>query len=92
MMKPEAGMKKMKAFKHYTPSKIAEPYKVVSTFIDQQEKLLTLLKQARQADLTIRVPISIAQYIRLKLGDVFQFVIEHDERHIVQAKRNLSMK
>ncbi len=89
IMKPGAGMKKMKAFKNHTPSKIEEPYKVVSEFIDQQERILKLLKQARKTDLTTRVPISIAAFIKLKLGDVFQFVIEHNERHMLQAERNL---
>ena len=35
------------------------------------------------------VPISIATFIRLRLGDVFAFLIAHDERHMQQALRNL---
>jgi uncharacterized damage-inducible protein DinB len=90
LMKPGDGMKKMKAFKNHTPATITEPYQIVSSFIEQQEQLLTLLKRARLANLTnTKVPISIAHLVKLRLGDVFQFYIEHVDRHMLQAKRNL---
>jgi len=90
LMKPGAKMNKMKAFKSHTPPIITEPYKVVALFIEQQERLINLLKAAQASDLTnTKVPISISPFIRLRLGDVFQFVIEHNERHLVQARNNL---
>jgi hypothetical protein len=62
----------------------------VSEFLDQQEKLLQYLKQARNYNINkIKIPISIAKFIKLNLGDVFQFIVAHDERHIQQANRNL---
>ena len=90
MMLP-ANTKKYKAFKDHIPSVTLDAHAVLAEFIEQQETLLHYLKQARNADLDkIRIPISIAQWIRLKLGDVFQFIIAHDERHILQAKRGLA--
>ena len=63
---------------------------VVAEFIQQQEKLLVFLKASANTDLNkVRIPISILQWLKLKLGDVFQFMIAHDERHLQQAKRNL---
>jgi hypothetical protein len=45
---------------------------------------------AKRANLnTIKIPISIVPFIKLKLGDTFQFIITHNERHIEQAKRNI---
>jgi hypothetical protein len=87
-MDPTAG-KKMKALKGHMPAVQLDAYAVVAEFIQQQEKLLVYLRQARKADLDIRIPITITKLIRLKLGDVFQFLIMHDERHIQQANRNL---
>ena len=91
IMRPGTKMKKYKAFKNHIPPVELEAYQVVAAFIHQQEQLLLYLKQARHTDLNrIRIPISIMRWIKLKLGDVFQFVIAHDERHLQQAKRSLS--
>jgi uncharacterized damage-inducible protein DinB len=90
LMDPETGKKKQKAFKDYIPPTNLDAHAVVAEFIQQQETLLTYLKQARNADLnTIKIPVSILKWLKLRLGDVFQFLIAHNERHMVQAKRNL---
>ncbi|MBT1708871.1 DinB family protein [Fulvivirgaceae bacterium PWU5] len=90
MMQPETGKWKIKAMKAYAPPPNLDAHAIVAEFIHQQETLLALLSRARRADLTAtRVPISIATFIRLRLGDVFAFLIAHDERHIQQALRNL---
>ena len=90
MMDPRTGTKKIKAFKEYKPAPDLDAHAVVSEFISQQETLLQLLRASRSSDLEkIRIPISIAKFIRLKLGDVFQFIIAHNERHVRQAMRNL---
>lgn len=91
MMEPSKGTKKVKAFKAYIPPVQLDAHATVAAFIAQQETLLSYLKQARNVDLNaVKIPVSIAKWIRLKLGDVFQFVIAHNERHIVQAKRNVA--
>ena len=91
MMKTEANghpKKKMKAFKKYSHLNDEEGYKIISTFIDQQEKMLLLLEAAKEVNLeTTKVAISIAPFIRLKLGDVFMFIAVHNDRHLKQAER-----
>lgn len=89
MMDPKSSKRKYKAFKSHIPSPDLEPFKVIAEFILQQEELLTYLRSAEQKDLNVRIPISITRFIRLKMGDVFQFLIAHNERHLKQAKRNL---
>lgn len=82
---------KMKAPGDHTPKTIPESHLVISEFIDQQEKLLQLLTKARRADLNKRsVGISIAPFIKLKLGDVFMFLIAHLVRHTQQAELALA--
>lgn len=90
LIEPRENMRKLKAAKKHTPPINLNPYVVVAEFIEQQEELLKLLKQSVRVDMnTIRIPISITKWIKLKLGDIFQFLIAHNQRHIMQAKRNL---
>lgn len=90
MMDPSKNVKKYKAARLHVPAPVLDAQIVVATFIHQQEVLLRYLKLAAAVDLNaIRIPISITKLISLRLGDVFQFVITHNERHILQAGRNL---
>jgi len=91
MMEPETGKKKYKAFKGHIPAARLDAYATIAKFIQQQEELLSYVKQAKAVNLNeVRIPISITRLIRLKLGDVFQFIVAHDERHLQQAFRHLS--
>jgi len=88
MLPKESKAKKMSAPKAHQPVADLDADKVVSEFIDQQERLLVLLEKARKINLEkARVPISIARFIKLKLGDVFMFLIAHNYRHVLQAER-----
>lgn len=87
MMDPNTGKKKIKTFKEYIPVSQLDAHSVVAEFIHQQETILKYLDQAKVADLNRRIPISLTKLIRLKLGDVLQFVIAHNARHLEQAKR-----
>lgn len=90
LMEPSTSMKKMKAFKNHIPKKELNPHAVIATFISQSELFLSLLKHAQDKDINaIKIPISLTPLIRMKLGDVFQFILAHNDRHIAQAQRNL---
>lgn len=87
LMKPESNIK-MKATGANQPDHNLDAHAVVAEFIAHQEHLLHILKRANQYSLAkIRVPISISKIVRLPLGDVFQFLTAHEERHILQAMR-----
>ncbi len=91
MMDPHTGKRKITTFKEYSPSPKLDAYVVVAEFIHQQESLLDFLRAAQSRDLSrIKIAISISRWIKLKLGDTFKFLIAHNERHIQQAKRNLT--
>lgn len=90
MMDPVTGKKKHKAFKNHIPIQNLDAYAVIAEFIQQQETLLRYLKQAQSADLNkIKIPISLTRWVKLSLGDTFHFLIAHNERHVVQAKKLL---
>ena len=89
-MNPETGKKKYKAFKTYIPETHLDAKTTVAEFINQQERMLQILQMARTKDIQqIKIPISIAKFLKLNLGDALQFLIVHNERHIQQANRNL---
>ncbi len=58
----------------------------IEAFEKDQLYLLNILTNAEEVNLRkVKVPISISQIIRLRLGDALQFVIYHNERHLQQA-------
>ena len=79
---------RMKAPLNAVPSAQPDARAMVAEFIDQQEMLLKLLGAAASVNLDdVRIPISIAPWIRLKLGDTFLFLTAHIQRHMTQAER-----
>lgn len=90
VLDPDTGQKPIKAFKEYKPQADLDAHLVIAEFITHLEILLTLLRSARHHDLNkIKIPISIARWLKTRLGDTFRFLIAHNERHLRQAQRNL---
>jgi hypothetical protein len=82
---------KMKAAKAYSFSNSLNVETVLNEFNSQQDQLIRLLDMAQHVDLNaIRLPITISKVIRLKLGDVFRFLIAHEQRHLIQARNTLN--
>lgn len=91
MLLPRERLNKMKTFKVMNPNGSALSRKVIDKFIRQQQQLLELLDKARGVDLNkTKTSISIAKWIKLKLGDTFRVVIYHNQRHIRQAEKIVS--
>ncbi len=64
---------------------------VLTRFSEYLKRLLFLLQESRNVDLDkTRTKISISQWIHLKLGDTFIFLVNHNTRHIAQVKQILS--
>ena len=84
------GKRKIKAFKDYIPVVDLNPETVINKFLTNQEEMMGLLDEAKDYNLTkIKTAISLTKWIKMRLGDVFQFVIMHNERHIVQAQSRI---
>jgi hypothetical protein len=87
-MLPKAKLNKMKTFKDKNPLNETLDKTVIDTFINQQMQLLELLNQSRNVNLSkVKIPTSISNLIKLKLGDTFQFFINHMIRHLHQVDR-----
>jgi len=93
-MKPTADKRvknKMKAMKDYTPQPDLDSKTVIDEFLQQQQDMLKLLETSAQKNIgRIRVPITITKLIRLKLGDIFLFVIAHNQRHFIQCENTIN--
>ncbi len=54
-------------------------------------ELQLIIESAEKVNLRkVRIPISISQIIRLRLGDALLFVVYHNERHVQQALNTLN--
>lgn len=91
IIRPSERMKKYKAIKQHEPNLHILGTETVAGFIENQERLLKLITESRSTDLNkIKISVSILPWIKLKLGDVFQFIIAHQERHLLQATKQLT--
>lgn len=89
-MLPKEKLNKMKAFKSMNPIHKNLDKNVLEEFISQQNRILELLEKSRKVNLEkVKTSISITNLIKLKLGDTFRFLVNHNTRHIVQAKNIL---
>jgi hypothetical protein len=87
-MLPKEKLNKMKTFKDKNPLNANLDKTVIDKFINQQIKLLDLLNQSRNVSLNkVKIQTSISSLIKLKLGDTFQFFINHIVRHLNQIDR-----
>lgn len=89
--KPDGTIKnKMKTFKNHNPAPDIDVTRALQEFEQQEVLLLQLLDKAREVNINrIRIPVSVAPFIKLKMGDVFGFLIAHHQRHFVQIENIL---
>jgi hypothetical protein len=95
MMMPKDGFVKntMRAPKPSQPTP-SQPTQSVYTkavldeFLAHQRTLLGLLRGAEQVDLIrTKAPIpTVGAWLKLRIGDVFRFLIAHEQRHFIQIK------
>ena len=63
---------------------------ILNEFVRQQETMLELIDKSHAVDLgKIKITSAIGIVLRFKLGDCFQFLINHTQRHLWQAIRGL---
>ena len=87
-MLPKDKLNRMKTFKDKNPLNDTLDKTVIDKCINQQIKLLDLLNQSRNVSLNkVKIQTSISSLIKLKLGDTFQFFINHIIRHLNQIDR-----
>ena len=87
MMAP-GNSKKAKTLQRMDPRGSRLGREVLAEFTQQQEQLLELLARAQQADLNRKaVPVEFLKLLKMRLGEAFEFVVLHEQRHVQQALR-----
>ena len=86
MVGPLEGSKKMKTLSASNPIGSNLDLSTLKRFEDYQVKTLEVLNGASIVDLAkTKSGISIAPWLKIKLGDALRVVIMHNRRHIIQA-------
>jgi len=81
---------RMKTSKNFIPDKTLNIEAVFKEFLQHQNKLLQLMEIAKKRNLnTIHIPITLSGFIRMRLGDIFRFLVAHEQRHIIQARNTI---
>ncbi|MDA3615283.1 DinB family protein [Polluticaenibacter yanchengensis] len=84
-MLPKDKLNKMKTFKNKNPLNSNLDKSVIDQFIRNQEIFSGLVQSSASVNLNkAKVKISIAPFIKLKLGDTFRFITNHNIRHFKQ--------
>jgi len=61
-------------------------------FLQHCDALDDILRHVATKDLQgIRIPLSFAKFLRLRLGDNLRYIVAHNERHLLQAHRILQL-
>lgn len=88
-MKPESRWK-FKAPSVFKKSYDGNLDKTVNDFFRIQDELIELAERSREYDLSKTKTVSpVSKLFRLKLGEAFMVIIEHQKRHLLQAETAL---
>ncbi|MFL5811711.1 MAG: DinB family protein [Flavisolibacter sp.] len=81
---------RMKTGKVFSPEKSVNVQAVFNEFIQHQNKLLQLLEVAKRRNLnTIHIPVTFGRFFRFRLGDIFRYLVAHQQRHMIQARNTI---
>ncbi len=65
---------------------------IIERFLKQHDDIEKLGEQASAHDLSAKVSSPFFRLLRLQLGETFVLMIQHDHRHLDQAKRVMERK
>jgi hypothetical protein len=87
MIQPSSnGIKPMKTKKEMNTIHADTTIMCIDRFLLQQDKWIAFLEMAKDYDINkVKSGVSINKWIKLRMCDALEFVILHQERHILQA-------
>lgn len=93
-MRPKSGKRKYKmtTFKFFEPvTSAAAPYETIERFMNNKDLFNGFIKQARTCDLRgIKMPTALGKSIKFYIPEIFEFLLAHEERHLVQIQEILA--
>lgn len=92
MMHP-SNAKKQKTFKKMVPSKSGLTRDVLATFLNDQQRILRMIEKSRDLNVTrSQVPVEFFKLLTMNIAETLEFVIVHEQRHLIQAENILKSK
>jgi len=93
LIKPKEKLNQMKTLNKFNPIGSKLNKDTLIDFKEQQIKMLELLSKVSKVNLsTTKTAVSISKLIKMRLGDTLQFVVYHNQRHLIQANKALELK
>jgi hypothetical protein len=90
MMSP-GNVKKQKTMGHLNPINSKLDKKVITEFLKHQQQLKSLVEQAEKSNLnSVKVPVEFLKLLKMNLGDALQFIVVHEQRHLIQLQNILA--
>ncbi len=87
-MLPKEQLNKMNTFKEMNPLNSRLDMVLLENFEQQLISLNQLVERAKEYDLSkIKTSVSISKWIKLRLGDTFRVVVNHQTRHFAQIDK-----
>lgn len=81
---------KYRAAKKHLPANNLNAYNEIANYITHCENLTKLMAQLNHKNTNqIKIGVSVMPILKINLNDVLAFLIAHQERHLLQAQRNL---
>jgi flagellar biosynthesis chaperone FliJ len=91
-MLPTEKMKTMRTFRSKDPKDEETTIESAQTFIENQERMLSMIEKARKSDLgKVKCKTTLGSWLKFKLGDTFRFVVYHEVRHVEQARKAIGV-
>ena len=79
---------KMKTVGSMAPDQELDSKEIIPEFFELHEKFIEQMEESRKYNLNrVKITTGFGPLVKLRLGDVFSFLIAHVERHIIQIKR-----
>ena len=79
--------KKVKTSAPFVPKSTRAKAEAFGEFAALQEKLIDLLREAREADLTVKIVSPFDKRVRYNILSAFHIVAAHERRHLWQAEQ-----
>src|SRR5262249_61604947 len=90
-LRPASG-KRVNAGPPFSPSPSHIAAEIIPRFIEQQDRLLSLMEVTRRFNLDgITITSPVVRFITYSLMDAYRIIVVHEQNHFVQAKRVMEM-
>ena len=88
-LRADAG-RKVKAPRALNPSASHIPAAIITSFVEQQERLLQLMEETHGLELErVTITSPVARFITYSLMDAYRLIVVHEQNHFLQASRLL---